>query len=463
MGITDTFYNLSPIFLQNMLISAYGLKLKHTRYGGIFNASYQAAKQSYTFAPGEIAELQNASLLNIVNAATQCTPYYIETIRAKSSELSSITTETLKDYFPVLDKDSVKNNPSAFYNFTVDKKQLKFINTSGTTGTPLNIAVTNTDIQKNYAFYARLLDIAGGSREQRSITFAGRMFIPPKQLKPPFWRYNIFNNDLLMSSYRLSESTISNYLHAMEKWKPAYIDAYPSAIYTIAKYIIDNNIRITEKPTAIITSSETLIDGHRHIIEQAFGCKVFDHYGCAEMAAFITQCAFGNYHINQDYGIVEILDKNGRPANVGEIGEIVCTGFINHTMPLIRYRIGDSAILSDTICKCGCAFPVIERIEGRTDDLITAPDGRKIGRLDPLFKGLSGIKETQIIQTSLDAITLLLVKDTTYTDETAQILIQRLKERIGEGFNIRTEFVDHIERTASGKFRSVISRVNQSV
>ena len=118
-----------------------------------------------------------------------------------------------------------------------------------------------------------------------------------------------------------------------------------------------------------------------------------------------------------------MLDEKQRPVKPGEIGDLVCTGFINQAMPLIRYKLGDSGILSDKMCDCGCKFPVMQMIVGRTDDLITTRDGRKIGRLDPIFKGLSGIKETQIIQTDIKHITLKIVRDDNYNDASLENLL----------------------------------------
>ncbi len=460
MSIADSIYNHTPIMIQNLLISAYGYKLKRARYGGEFDRNYNNAKEAYRFDEKQIYELQKRLLAEIVRAAARYTPHYMNSVKITDSEISNITPEALVDYFPVLDKNTIRESQKSFYNQNIANSTVYHINTSGTTGTPLKIAVTNSSVQKNYAYFARFLDIAGVSRHERSATFAGRMIIPDSQNKPPYWRYNLANNNLLLSSYRASDKTIPSYIKALEKWQPKFIDSYPSAIYILAKYIVDNEVKHTIRPTTIITSSEMLIDDHRRTIETAFGCKVYDHYGCAEMAAFITQCKHGSYHINADYGLIEVLDDNERPVRAGEIGEIVCTGFINQAMPLIRYRIGDSAILSGRKCDCGCHFPVIESIIGRSDDLIITPDGRKVGRLDPVFKGLSGIKETQIVQTHINEIQINIVRDVTYTDNSANTLISELSRRVGDDMKISVVFRDVIPKSKSGKFKTVISKLN---
>src|SRR6185437_7676900 len=126
------------------------------------------------------------------------------------------------------------------------------------------------------------------------------------------------------------------------------------------------------RPVAVITSSETLSADVRRTIEDAFACPVFDHYGAAEMAAFITQCAAGAYHCNSDYGVVELL-RDGHAVAPGEMGEIVATGFINPVMPFIRYATGDLAVRGAARCPCGRGFPILRRILGRMDDVLITP------------------------------------------------------------------------------------------
>jgi phenylacetate-CoA ligase len=441
------------------MISAYGYKLKRLRYGGMFPEFLSQVSSSYKLKDELIHDLQNHNLRSIIKNAIRYTPYYKHLGNCDDEELDSITVDSLSDYFKVLDKDTVRENQSDFINKSIPSSKLIYINTSGTTGTPLKVTASKEAIQHNYAYFTRLLAISGVSRNDKSATFAGRKIIPTAQVKTSYWRYNIFNNNLLLSSYHLSKHTLPSYINALERWNPSFIDSYPSAISLLAKYIVINNIKHTIRPTSIITSSETLLDEQRRIIEAAFECKVYDHYGCAEMAALITQCKNGNYHINSDYGIIELLDDNHRPVQTGEIGNLVCTGFINNAMPLIRYSIGDSGILSNENCDCGCNFPIMQVIVGRTDDLITTQDGRKIGRLDPIFKGLSGLKETQIIQTDINNITLKIVRDDAFSDDVLQKLIQELKIRIGKEFSVHVEFTERIPRSNSGKFKSVVSMV----
>ncbi len=455
----QTLYNLSPVFIQNILISIYGLKLKRLRYSGVYTDTLQNLLVSQTMGKEKIRELQNKKLTALIHYACDNVPYYQQILKQRNILPAEITIDNFAEHFPVLQKDTLRNNPEKFVSQDNSLGKTLTINTSGTSGSPLNVATYSAAIQQNYAFFSRYLLNCGVKIGQPSITFAGRIIIPNTQKDAPFWRKNYSMNNTLFSSYNISEETLPLYIKEIDKIQPVFIDSYPSALFEVAHFIYKNKIKHNIQPKAIITSSETLLDNQRLIIEKVFNTKIYDHYGTAEMAAFITQCSEGSYHVNSDFGIVEILDHNGLPASKGEIGNIVCTGFINKRMPLIRYSIGDSAKFSTDTCRCGCHFPVIDSIEGRTDDLITLKNGRKIGRLDPVFKGLSSIKETQIIQESLASIRVKMVVENDYHHSQTEILVNELKKRLGEDIAIEVDFVNEIKRTTSGKFKSVVSQV----
>ena len=199
----------------------------------------------------------------------------------------------------------------------------------------------------------------------------------------------------------------------------------------------------------------------RALIETAFECRVFDHYGAAEMVALITQCESGTYHVNPEFGIVEIL-VDGRPARPGELGEIVATGFVNPVMPLLRYRTGDLAVPGEGVCSCGRAFPIVAHIEGRRDDVIVCPDGRRVGRLDPIFKAVSSIRETRIVQDAPDHLTVEVVTTAPLAESESGSLLRELANRVGPTMRVDLVRVPRISRTGAGKLRAVVNLSRES-
>lgn len=461
MKIIDTIYTNSPVFLQNAFLSAYGYKLKKTRYGKKFK-SHVKKIQNYDYSAGKVASHQNIKLRSILQYSEKHVPFYQELVSKNRIDVKDICLDNFSARWPILEKEGVSENQKNFYSTALSARSTFTLNTSGTSGAPLDIRATADAIQYNYAFFDLFLKSIGLSEFDRSATFAGRLIVPMSDDSGPFWRINLTMNTMLCSSYHLSEKNIPLYIAALARWKPTYIDSYPSAIYQIASYIVGNNISHNIRLKAIITSSETLTSLQRYTIELAFGCKIYDQYGCAEMVVTAYQNTEFKYFVNPYYSIVEVLDDYGLPVLPGESGSLVCTGLLNNAMPLIRYRIGDY-VKTSNVEPVGPHWLFLDSIEGRMDDVIITPEGNKIGRLDPAFKGISCIKNAQIIQEHLDQIVVNVVKFQNYDDVSENELRHELQLRLGPSMKICFNYLDEIPTQKNGKFKSVISLLDSKI
>lgn len=443
---TNLFYRL-PIFAQNCAVSLKGFFEYRKRFSKAINID----------APEKLTEEElksrQAKLLNdIIKHACGNVPYYKELMTNEGFSADQITPGNLRNYFPIIEKEFLRKNQDLFY--TQSEKNLKSLFTSGTTGSPLHVKYTPDARKLNYAFYEMILRQYGCHYKSKSVTFGGRDFLP-RDPGSIFWRKDLFNNTLYMSSYHISKETIPYYVEMLFHWKPEFIDTYPSAIFEIAKHIVHEGISFPQPPKFILTSSETLTDEHRMTIEFAFNTTVVDHYGCTEMAtmAYLTR---SGYYFDPRYSYVE-LENTEDP----HIKSVVCTGLINKAMPLIRFRIGDMVeIYSEEIFEKQF---LAKKIAGRLDDIIVTPDGRRVGRMDPVFKGLEGISRAQIRQTSIDCL-LILVEETfagAYTPSEHKKLINNIRTRLGDDISIQVETVDSIPLSRSGKFRQVVSELNR--
>jgi len=453
-GLLSIYHKLSPRF-QDLALTTYGLLLRQLRYGKAFHQTLASLET------GKADPLLNQSerLRELVIVALQKTDHYERFLGSQSLNVSEIDLSNFTSIFPVLEKATVKNTPSAFHSNSFSKNSTTILSTSGTTGTPLKVLATKQSVRQNYAFFNLFLRSIGVDEFQRSATFAGRLIVPKASKAPPYWRKNYAMNTLLCSSYHLSAETIPFYIKALEDWQPAFIDSYPSAIYEIASFINANKVKHGIRLRAVVTSSETLGDYQREAIEQAFQCSVFDQYGCAEMAVMAYQQKDGRYFIPPQYSIVEVLDDDDRPVKPGESGHLVCTGLLNHAMPLIRYRIGDIVKTSKEQLEGYPHVLYLDGIEGRNDDVVIASSGARIGRLGPVFKGVKGVSETQIIQKTLTLLQVNLIVSSEYTDATEIQIREALKNHVGEEMQIRFEYVPHIPREKNGKFKFVKSEL----
>jgi phenylacetate-CoA ligase len=144
----------------------------------------------------------------------------------------------------------------------------------------------------------------------------------------------------------------------------------------------------------------------------------------------------------------------------GEPGEFICTSLLNPDMPLVRYRVGDRGRLASdaTQCSCGRTLPIIDAIEGRTNDSLRTADGRTVFWLNPIFYGLP-VRESQIEQESLTRTTVRVAPAAGFDRARhAKVITQRLRDRMGD-VDVNLELLEEIPRTANGKLRAVISRV----
>ena len=269
-------------------------------------------------------------------------------------------------------------------------------------------------------------------------------------MNPPFSRFNRAENQRLFSSYHINERTFPYYKNELDRFQPEELIGYPSAIYDLATHYQRSNSTPGFQAKAIITNSETLLQWQRQKIESVFGCRIYDYYGTAEYVIFAGQDETGIYKPNPIIGITEVETS----ADSVDTGRLLATSLINKQMPLLRYNLGDTATLADPALPA-TGTPGLKSVNGRVDDYIETSDGRLIGRIDHIFKGVNGIQEAQVVQKQPGSATIRLVKDPTAAFHES-ILVSNCKQRLGDDFRVTVENVQEIPRGRNGKFRSVV-------
>jgi phenylacetate-CoA ligase len=454
-----TVYGRSPVLVQHALISAYGWKLARVRYGPTYERYLGALLKSQYYSEAELAELQNEKLRELIAHCYENVPYYSRLMRELRLTPSDFKNTADLPKLPVLDKETVRSQPQLFYARNYLRAPCEIVSTSGTTGATLRIRVDAEGRRRNYAFFGRLKVWAGINPGARTAVFAGRTIVPMSAQSPPFWRYNVASHALLFSSYHLSGKTIPAYLSKLRDWNPQLVDSYPSSISILAQHVLENASAAPE-PQAVITSSETLLPDQGRAIAKAFKTRVFDQYGAAEQSCFISQCEMGSYHAHPEFGLTEFLADSSDGSHP-VVSQIVATGFTNWAMPLLRYQTGDAAVPLAGDCPCGRKFPMLEQLLGRLDDVIVTPDGRRVGRLDPVFKGLETIRRAQIVQEDLARIRILIVAGNGFSTPDQDSFCHELQKRLGSDMQLIVEQVNDIPLGPGGKFRSVVSRVGR--
>lgn len=452
------FYN-SPLFLKNIISSIYGWGQKKERYGEFYLSYLKFLKKSQNFSDEQLKEYQLKKLKDFfIYVETNCKYYrdLFNKIGFNANEFQGFNDIKL---LPLLVKDKLRQETSKFITRKYTSDNVIWSHTSGTTGKALHFPLSKECFQREYAFRELHHNWAGIFRGDKIALCAGHPVTKINSHKPPYWTYDYINNWLILSSYHLTENNLEYYLKELKKYKPDLIKGYPSSIYLLA--MANKYLGYNIQPKSVITASESLLDFQRNLIESSFNCKVFNWYGTAEMCGNIVECEEHKLHVKSEHSYLEFLDQNNNPAKPGEEGRIVCTGFGNYAFPLIRYDIGDIAILSkEQPCACGRKGTLVDKIIGRVEDYILTPDGRYIGRLDHIFKDSINVNNAQICQENINQVTILIEKNEKYNSTDELNILKMARLRMGNEIEIYFKYVSKISRLDNGKFRFIVSNID---
>ena len=229
-------------------------------------------------------------------------------------------------------------------------------------------------------------------------------------------------------------------IRRLNEFNPAMLSGYPSNLAVLADY---DELKI--KPNVVITGGELLTDEIRNKLVNKFNCYVQTHYSCTEAGEIACECEEKHLHINEDWVIVEPVDKNNNPVPYGTLSDkVLITNLSNYIQPFIRYELTDRVILHNEKCKCGKNTRWLE-IEGRTDDILEFANGILIAPMSfyKILQEVKEIKRFQLVQKAQDKLELRIVA------EDREQSFSNAKEKLQEFLN--SKGVSNVEITLSDK------------
>jgi phenylacetate-CoA ligase len=195
------------------------------------------------------------------------------------------------------------------------------------------------------------------------------------------------------------------------------------------------------------------------VLGDVFGAEVRETYGMAEMAGGASECEQGHLHWWPDAGVLEVLDDDDRPVPPGETGRLVLTGLVGAEQVLVRYDVGDRGRgLDPTPCSCGRTLPRLHPVEGRSQDVLVLPDGRRVFWLNPLFYDLP-VVQAQVRQVAADRVVVLVVPAPAWGPDDVAAVQERSRARLGAGVHVEVREVGALRPEATGKVRPVVNEV----
>ena len=375
-------------------------------------------------------------------------PYYREAVSIKADDISADNAHTALKEFPYLSKKMIMDNREAFLNETFDTFSLTYSTSGGSTGEGIGVWRTDNERQIEKAFFDyewEKLGYVNGKNKIVRFSTAAR-----KRSSERPWEYG--ENYLYISPYHLNKQWVEEIYKEIVRFRPDFFHTYPSCLEMLARYMQDQNLPPI-KCGGLLLASEIFTKDQYKLFKKKFAAPIKVHYGLSECSnlAFAYDSSDNEYiyyKLNRIYSYSEnYQDTQGY--------EIVGTSYWNFAMPFIRYRTQDYGKIENGI---------IHKLDGRSQDFLTACDGSKIPgftiKIDEFTWDYLSVY--QIVQNKIGEIILKVVPKSNFNQEIKELILKKQIDRWGGFFNITIEVVEKINRTKSGKHRLIVNNLESS-
>jgi phenylacetate-CoA ligase len=363
---------------------------------------------------------------------------------------------------PVTDKLDIKRHPARYLSSAMAASRRLRMFTGGSTRNPMQFYLQkHRSRPKEYAFMQDFRARVGARPEDLTLALRGRS-VPGASL----WRYEPIKRQLILSSDHLESRYMPRYAEALARHRPAYIEAFPSALYPLARWLAAHPLpEFTCGLRGIMLYSENVYEFQMRLVRAVFRCPVLKHYGHSERVLMAGSMPHDErYFFWPQYGWLELLDAEGRPiTQPGALGYVVGTSFDNEVMPFVRYRTGDLARLGERAHPQLPGYPVCDRIEGRLQEFLVCKDHRLISittRGVAHFPDLAQVEAMQYEQDRPGEVTLKVVTAGEPSLEMRKRIAGAIREKTQGGCEARVVRVERIERTMQGKLRMLIQHLD---
>jgi len=360
---------------------------------------------------------------------------------------------------PFVDKRMVRENPDQFIIPDHVKSDLIAEYTSGSTGVPITCYRSRKEqLQLGMILNKLRRTFKSDIVYDRSVEFGA-------------FANHITNNrhpnkeTIIFSSYFTESRDLAFYRNKLKAFNPTFVQGFPSSLFALSKYILEGGEELVLPNLKFIEArSEIMTPKQKQMIENVFKLSVANHYGSKEFWTMAYSCSEGQMHIVNEAVHIEVVAETGKPVDEGEVGEIIVTGKVVYSMPLIRYRIGDLGIVVPGSCSCGSPNKRIMIIGRESSDITTARGKKNRSVLAPIWRIIHAepnVVQAQIVQHSLRRFSILYMGNGPVANHVCSHVEHVFKALIGD-----PELVVEIDRVetigvdqVSGKMKEFISHV----
>lgn len=423
---------------------------------------YQEKTRRLASSKRELHEIQASRLNALLKHAAKRAPLYRERFREAGFANANDLRGDLLSYLPVLTRRDLQSHGADLRAQNWDAARVLQNSSGGSSGMPVSVwqdqsyrdelLVTTwiSDAMQGWRFGDRVAMLWGSPKDRgRFQSMKARVLMQARRVR-------------FFDAFAMGPAAMEQYHREMQGYRPHVVVGYASALALYAKFLLASQRRPAYPLVSIISSAECLNERQRKLIEECFGVPVFDRYGSREVGCIGSECPHhGGLHLHPLDHVVEVVDTlTGAPVT-GRPGKVLITSLTNFAMPLIRYEIGDLAVMGRGECGCGFPGPMLKKVVGRISDFIEAPTGRQVHGeyFTHAFYGLKSVRQFQFVQKSKTDFLLRIVKTPEFGSDDLDCILAETERVLGSDARLSIEFPTSIPPSPSGKQSFTISEL----
>ncbi|HEX2394262.1 MAG TPA: hypothetical protein VHI78_02895, partial [Bacteroidales bacterium] len=272
--------------------------------------------ETQMWSESQLLDYQFSKFRKLIEHAGRNVPYYSDLFSAIKLKPSDIKSFDDLYKIPVLTKETARKQNADLIARNISKKHIHKGVTGGTTGPPLKLLRDPGDLTFTWASFFRWYNWMGiemGDRVSK-IWGARTVLSMPVHKRVSNGFKNWYYNRSVVNSFNLNDRSIPDVIDRLNRFKPKLIRGYLSAFIQIAEYMRDNHLSFDFRPKAISSTTETLMEPFRQLVQQHFGAKLYDQYGCGECNSIAFEAGDGlGLYITSEHVKLEILNDAGIP------------------------------------------------------------------------------------------------------------------------------------------------------
>jgi phenylacetate-CoA ligase len=463
VSLEDKLYPLLSIYerFPDALKSGLGFTFRQlpesVRRGKHYRRFKQLVEAGESWDQEQIHAYQLQELRKTLHQANGFCPFYTKRFAQAGFRPERLQSVDDLKACPLLEKRDLLEHREEMVATNIPAERRLFLTTGGTTGEPVGFYLEKgIGRAKEQAFREAMWKRGGYFDDARMAMLRGH--ITSTTADGRISSYDATRDWLVLSSYHLSPERLPLYLEKLERFKPDLLYTFASTALQFAEYLEAAGHEWRVPLRGVLCSSERLTVPQQRIIERVFKARCYTWYGHTER---VVLAAWGRksqlYYFHPQYGLAEF-----GPPDAQGLREVIGTTFDNLAMPLVRYRTGDYVrLLEDDSVEKEYPWPAATEIAGREQEFVFSGTGRKISLAtfnmhDDIFEDIYSV---QFYQDRPGVIAFRYIPGPGFNSARLPRIEAGLRRKLGDDFELTLHPVQEVERTARGKHKWLVSKL----